>query len=104
MVRVEWYGEEVKEKLANSISEAFESAATEIEIAAQTECPVDTGNLQESIRHETTNEGEEHSAQVGTDVEYGLYVELGTKKMAAQPFLRPALYDDTWMSNFESLL
>lgn len=26
-----------------------------------------------------------------TDVEYGLYLELGTRKMAARPFLRPAL-------------
>ena len=29
--------------------------------------------------------------RVGTNMEYGLYLELGTKKMAARPFLRPAL-------------
>lgn len=29
----------------------------------------------------------------GTNVEHGLYQELGTYKMAAQPFLRPSLDD-----------
>ena len=28
---------------------------------------------------------------VGTNVEYASYIELGTSKMAAQPYLRPAL-------------
>ncbi len=30
-------------------------------------------------------------SEPNTDVEYGLYQELGTRKMAARPFLRPAL-------------
>jgi hypothetical protein len=29
--------------------------------------------------------------RVGTDVEYSIYVEFGTSKMAAQPYLRPAI-------------
>lgn len=32
-----------------------------------------------------------HEAIVGTPLKYGLYLELGTKKMAARPWLRPAL-------------
>ena len=30
-------------------------------------------------------------AEVGTNVEYALYVEFGTSKQSAQPFMRPAL-------------
>jgi hypothetical protein len=31
------------------------------------------------------------AVRVGTPVKYGLYLELGTSKMAARPWLRPAL-------------
>lgn len=30
-------------------------------------------------------------AAIGTDVNYGLYLEIGTSKMKARPYLRPAL-------------
>lgn len=32
-------------------------------------------------------------ARIGTNIEYGPYQELGTSRMAAQPYLRPA-YDE----------
>ena len=32
---------------------------------------------------------------VGTDLEYGLYLEVGTKNMAERPWLRPAMYKHT---------
>lgn len=39
---------------------------------------------------------------VGTNCEYGAYVEIGTVKMAARPFLGPAW--DAAMGNFDSLV
>lgn len=59
----------------------------EILRAAIQRCPVDTGNLQRNIE----TEYESLSLRVGTRVHYGGYVEGGTPKMAAQPYLRPAL-------------
>lgn len=52
--------------------------------------PVDTGNLQRSI--EAIYEGE--TLHVGSQVHYAAYVEGGTPKMAAQPYLRPALMEN----------
>lgn len=48
---------------------------------------VDTGNLMNSIS--VRSQG--LKAYVFTPVEYGLYLEFGTSRMAARPWLRPAL-------------
>ena len=50
-------------------------------------CPVDTGRLRNSITHQQYDETTE---VIGTNVEYAPFVELGTHKMAARPYLRPA--------------
>lgn len=52
---------------------------------------VDTGLLRASIRHETTVEGDELAAYVGSDLKISTYLEMGTRKMAPRPFLQPAL-------------
>jgi HK97 gp10 family phage protein len=51
--------------------------------------PVDSGLLRNSFSAymESDEEG-----IVGTNVEYAPYVEYGTKRQAAQPTLRPAVY------------
>ena len=50
---------------------------------------VDTGRLRGSISHEVKTS--ENTVYVGTNVEYGVYVEMGTRKMRAYPYLRPAI-------------
>lgn len=64
------------------IGAAAEGAAVDL-------CPVDTGRLRNSITHV---EGDD-CVYIGTNVEYGKYVELGTKNHKPQPFLRPAAQD-----------
>ena len=63
---------------------------------AQDLAPVDTGNLKSSLDHQAeSNDTEIVGASNGKapykDVEYAKFVELGTHKMHAQPFLRPAI-------------
>ena len=54
---------------------------------AQDLCPVDTGFLQRSAF--INDQGDE--VLIGFDAEYASYVEFGTYKMEAQPYLRPAI-------------
>ena len=56
---------------------------------AKKACPVDTGRLRNSISWAVLDD----SVYIGTNVEYAPYVELGTSKMAARPYLRPAVTD-----------
>jgi HK97 gp10 family phage protein len=49
--------------------------------------PIDSGNLHNNIRPEVNSEG----MFVVADTEYAAFVEQGTSKMAAQPYLRPAM-------------
>lgn len=67
-------------------------------------CPVDTGSLKKSIRIGTyaKPKGQTHSIRVTAGghitnpktkrkVDYASYVEFGTSRQRAQPFLRPAI-------------
>jgi HK97 gp10 family phage protein len=54
---------------------------------------VDTGRLRASITHRLEGGGYDSKTRgyVGTNVEYGPYLEFGTSRMAARPWLTPAL-------------
>lgn len=64
---------------------------------------VDTGRLRRSI--EGDDNGKD-TAYVGTNVEYAPYVEYGTSKMAARPYLKNALanYADEYKRILEGCL
>ena len=75
------------------IQRAMGEAALLIERRAKEYAPVgETGNLRASIAHVVNRMGRDTvKAVIGSNVEYAPYQEFGTYKMAAQPFLRPAL-------------
>ena len=81
---------------------------------AKLKCPVDTGRLKNSITFATTDNlgrenytddkgnaysggsarstpDDEASVYIGTNVEYGPYIEYGTSRRAPRPFLNPAI-------------
>lgn len=69
---------------------ALEGCGASCEHFAKDLTPVITGRLRDSIGHKVVG----NTATVGTRVEYAPYVELGTYKMAARPFLKPALFNN----------
>lgn len=95
---------------ANELATMEGITITSIKVTAQAKelCPVAPylgGNLKGSIQYKTgdgkagglENENQLNenpqglSAVVGTPVEYGIYQEFGTRKMDAQPYMRPAI-------------
>jgi HK97 gp10 family phage protein len=55
-------------------------------------CPVDTGRLRNSIAVELEEGG--MNGAVGTNVKYAPFVEFGTSRMPAQPYLLPAFEEE----------
>ena len=80
------------ERVVDGIDSAIGAALEEIGLLAENyaarKCPVDTGNLRGSIAYEV--DAGDNAVYIGTNVEYAPYVELGTSRQKAQPFLRPA--------------
>lgn len=85
--------DEVKKAFDAAIPPALEAVGLTAEGYAKLLCPVDTGRLRNSISH-VVDESEK-AVYIGTNVEYAPYVEMGTSKTKAQPFLKPAATNHT---------
>lgn len=83
------------EKLAGGpdVTKALERAGQVGEASAKRHAPVDTGNLRRSITHELGRAGINQYVRIGTNVEYAIFQEVGTRFHPAHPFLRPAVED-----------
>lgn len=71
----------------SQVQKALKTVGMQAEKNAKKICPVDTGNLRNSITHQNDND----TVYIGTNVEYAPYVEMGTSRMRAQPYLGPAI-------------
>lgn len=103
-VKVESHIPEIKDAARDAVERALEAVGLQAEGYAKMLCPVDTGNLRNSITH--TTEPSDRSAYIGTNVEYAPYVEYGTSRTKAQPFLQPAAEDhvEEYMAIFQQYL
>lgn len=92
-----------REDIAADVRAWFAELVGGVRTDAKAGCPVDTGNLRDSIDSEILGD----TGRIGTELNYGLYVEEGHRVAYAgpdgetvytgdvvppQPFLRPALY------------
>lgn len=83
---------EVLGALQGAAVRALEKCGLTAEGYAKKLCPVDTGNLRNSITHRVDND--EPAAYIGTNSEYGAYVELGTGKYYSGGRPTPWVYQD----------
>ena len=83
---------EVLEAMQQSALRALEKCGLTAEGYAKNLCPVDTGNLRNSITH--TVDEEEPAAYIGSNAEYAAYVELGTGKYVSGGRPTPWVYQD----------
>ena len=72
----------------SDVKKVVRKNGSDMQKKAQKNAPIDTGTLQRSITLEMRDSGK--TAEVEPTVDYGAYVELGTRFMTAQPYLKPA--------------
>lgn len=89
-VEVNIKDKEVLDKIASLLEQKMKQACVLVQDDAKKSCPVDTGRLQGSITYSVSSGESGAEGVIGTNVEYGPYVEAGTIYQRAQPFLRPA--------------
>ena len=104
-IKTEWHGDEllkiIESEMQKRLATAAEAVRAEAVRSIRTPYPPAStpGNpphsrsgasgLLGSVFYDVNSAKRE--AIVGTPLKYGLYLELGTKRMAARPWLRPAL-------------
>lgn len=86
MNKVTWNQAAIDELVVKGIEET-RKVGQDISETAKNLCPVKSGKLAASIHVAETEQG----ADVIADAPYALFVEMGTSKSRARPFLRPAL-------------
>ena len=78
----------ISAQLRPLVADEVKRATFDIEARAKARTPVRTGTLRRSIASVFENGG--LTGRVGPSVLYGKFVEFGTRRMGARPFMRPA--------------
>ncbi len=116
---------ELADAFHTALSQVVRKAAFDVQAAAATGAPVDTGFLRNSIYVETASDStygqgassppkdayllpeiekpeDDLTAYIGVGANYGIYQEMGTVHMPAHPYLAPAV--EQVRPNFEKVL
>jgi HK97 gp10 family phage protein len=85
---VEGKSKAIQKEVGNAIYESAQRVAKE----AQKNAPVDTGHLKQNI---VASRLSAMTARIDSFANYSWYVEKGTRKMDPQPFLQPAINNES---------
>lgn len=86
-VTIDWHGDSTTQDVA---AQAVNLVADMVLADAVPRTPVDTGTLANSLTVQRAAPGPTPTAHTGTHIHYAPYVEFGTRRMRAQPYLGPA--------------
>lgn len=90
--RIRWYGPVVKARVMAACVRAINVTLAGCVSVAQSRAAVDTGYMRASIFYRPArSSGDRIVGTWGASAGYSIYVELGTYRMSAQPFIRPAM-------------
>ena len=99
----EWKGEEFKREIMKKLELDMDVACEMITNEMKIDVPYRTGKLMNSLRPFMKEIYEDRIlGHVGSDLDYSVYVELGTIKQKKQPYMRPALDGGNWKEAFRS--
>lgn len=89
MVKVKDNSKDVLAELQRKQLAFVTTAAEEVRSQAAARTPVATGNLRSSIQTEAFVDDGVAIGEVGPTADYAPYVELGTSRQEAQPYMEP---------------
>lgn len=103
-IKLELHTDEILDALDEQIEAALTAVGMQAETYAKQLAPVDTGRLRNSITNEV--DVSDKSVTIGSAVEYAPFVEQGTSKQKAKPYLRPAIigHKDDYKQIVENIL
>lgn len=85
-----WRGDDLERSIRNNSLGGMQSLERIARKTMEQRVPVDTGALKKSIFTRVLRVGNTYVLEFGATIFYTLFVELGTSRMRAQPFIRPA--------------
>jgi len=77
----------IDKRIKDEVAKELDVVGADIKEMAETLVPVRTGYLKSTIYYRV----EGMNLEVGAEADYAAYVELGTSRMAARPYLRPSV-------------
>lgn len=86
---VEWFGDKIQAEVRRRMIQKMETWGPKVVAEAFRLCPKDTGQLSRSIGWSMRQS--DMTLQIHADQHYAIFVEMGTSRQPARPFLRPAL-------------
>ena len=82
------------DNIDKSSGSILEEGCNLIKARAKQLSPVDTGALRDSIDTKFESKGNKYTGYTYSDMDYALYVELGTRFVPPQPFMYPAYQEN----------